>query len=252
MTSLDALKIKIFADGADLAQLARLAADPRIKGFTTNPTLMRKAGISDYARFAQDAISIVSPRPISFEVFADEMDEMARQARLIAAWGANVYVKVPVTNTKGQSTVPLVAALSGNGIQVNVTAIMTLDQVRAVAKALSPSTPSNVSIFAGRIADTGRDPAPVLADARAILVDRPAAEIIWASPREVLNIWHADRVGCHIITVTHDLIAKLAMCGKDLDLYSLETVRMFYDDARKSGYALEGGSDHPEKAKVRA
>ena len=252
MTGLDRLKIKIFADGADVKQIERLAGNPRIKGFTTNPTLMRKAGISDYAAFAREAMSIVSPRPISFEVFADDLPEMERQARLIAAWGSNVYVKIPITNTKSQSTSPLVARLSADGIQVNVTAIMTLEQVREVAKALSPNTPSNVSIFAGRIADTGRDPVPVVAEAHAILADRPAAEIIWASPREVFNIWHADSVGCHIITVTDDLLAKLAMSGKDLDLYSLETVRMFYDDAKTAAYVLNAIEDRSDKMKVRA
>jgi transaldolase len=238
MSNIDQLKIKLFADGADLAQISRLAADPRIKGFTTNPTLMRKAGIADYAAFARDALRIVAPRPISFEVFADDLPEMKRQARIISGWGENVFVKLPITNTKRESTAPLVTELSAQGVRVNVTAILTLDQVKEMAIALDVKTPSNVSIFAGRIADTGRDPVPLVAEARKILSGKPNVEIIWASPRELLNIWHADGAGCHIITVTSDILGKLALYGKDLGAYSLDTVRMFHDDAKSAGYIL--------------
>ena len=243
MKNLDQLAIKLFADGADIAHIRRLAADPRIKGFTTNPTLMRKAGISDYAAFAREAREIVAPRPISFEVFADDLPEMKRQARIIAEWGSDVFVKLPVTNTKGESTAPAVAELTAAGVRVNVTAVLTFEQVTEMAAALDARTPANISIFAGRIADTGRDPVPLVQKTRALLADKPNVEIIWASPRELLNIWHADSAGCHIITVTADLLAKLALCGKDLAAYSLETVRMFHDDATSAGYSLANTKD---------
>lgn len=232
------LTVKIFADGADLDTIRALKANPLIRGFTTNPTLMRKAGILDYAGFAKQAIDIVGGLPISFEVFADEIDEMERQARTIATWGQNVYVKIPISNTRRQSTTPLVKLLSEDGIQVNITAIMTLEQVRDVASAIRADVPSYVSIFAGRIADTGRDPLPIMLESRTLLAAKPAAEIIWASPREVLNVWHAESVGCHVITATPDLLAKLKLAGKSLDDYSQETVQMFYDDASKAGFQI--------------
>ena len=238
MTKTDSLNVKIFADGADLDGILKLAENPLIKGFTTNPTLMRKAGISDYAAFAKDMLGVISGAPVSFEVFADEFDEMEAQALEIASWGDNVYVKIPITNTKGDSSVPLVERLSAQKAQVNVTAMMTLDQVRHVAEALHEETPAVVSVFAGRIADTGVDPVPLMREAVGVLESRPKAELLWASPRELLNIFHADEVGCHIITVTHDLLGKLKGVGKDLDQFSLETVQMFYDDASAAGYTI--------------
>ena len=238
MTRTDSLNVQIFADGADLEGIRKLAQNPLIEGFTTNPTLMCKAGISDYAAFAKDMLGVISGAPVSFEVFADEFDEMEAQALEIASWGDNVYVKIPITNTKGDSSVPLVERLSAQKAQVNVTAMMTLDQVRHVAEALHEETPAVVSVFAGRIADTGVDPVPLMREAVGILESRPKAELLWASPRELLNIFHADEVGCHIITVTHDLLGKLKGVGKDLDQFSLETVQMFYDDASAAGYTI--------------
>jgi transaldolase len=232
------LRVKIFADGADLASIAKLYANPLIKGFTTNPTLMRKAGISDYAAFARDVLRIVPDRPVSFEVFADEFEEMEAQACEIASWRANVNVKIPVTNTKGVFAGPLIRRLSQAGVAVNVTAITTLEQVRAVSECLALRTSAIVSVFAGRIADTGRDPVPVMAEAVRILETKPKAELIWASPRELLNIFQADDIGCHIITVTPDLLGKLALVGKDLTAYSLETVEMFYRDAQAAGFTI--------------
>ena len=232
------LSIKIFADGADLDGIREMYADPMIKGFTTNPTLMRKAGVSDYKAFALEALKIVPDRPISFEVFADEFDEMERQALEIASWGDNVNVKIPITNTRGESSVPLVETLSGKGVAVNVTAMFTLEQVRSVADVLDPETPAILSVFGGRVADSGRDPVPHMKEAVAIAAAKPKAEVLWASPRELLNIFQADAVGCHIITVTNDVIKKLANVGKDLDVFSLETVRMFYDDASAAGYRI--------------
>ena len=236
MTSLD--HIKIFADGASLPSMLESARDPRIGGFTTNPTLMRKAGISDYRAFAKEVLAAIKDKPISFEVFADDVPEMKRQAREIATWGDNVYVKIPVTNTKREPTTELVRELAGAGVKLNVTAICTLDQVRDVAQALKGGAPSVVSVFAGRIADTGVDPIPHMAEALAIVHRLPKGELIWASPRELLNVFHAASIGCDIITVTNDLLAKLPHCGKDLRQFSLETVRMFRDDAVKAGYKL--------------
>ena len=212
--------------------------DPRIVGFTTNPTLMRKAGISDYAAFARDVLHAIPDRPVSFEVFADELDEMEAQARIIAAWGVNVNVKIPVTNTKGVFAGPIIRSLSRDGIILNVTAIMTVDQVRLVADALAAETPAIVSVFAGRVADTGVDPIPHMIACRRELAQRPKAELLWASPRELLNLFHADEAGCDIITATPDILAKLALVGKDLAEYSLDTVRMFHRDATQSGFQI--------------
>jgi len=239
VTRLEQLSIKIFADGADLDGLLALAEQPHISGFTTNPTLMRKAGVTDYADFARSVLERITDRPISFEVFSDDTAGMRRQAREIAGWGPNVYVKIPVTNTRGEPTTDLVRDLASSGVQVNVTALMTPEQVETVTRALEGGAPSNVSVFAGRIADTGRDPIPIMRRALEIMRAAPAAELIWASPREVLNIVQADAIGCHIITVTHDLLGKLSTLGKDLDAFSLETVRMFHDDAARAGYRLE-------------
>ena len=239
MKPLSKLAVKIYGDGADLAGIQELSRLPFIKGFTTNPTLMRKAGVPDYEQFAAQVLKLIPDRPVSFEVLADDAETMASQARYIAAWGANVYVKIPVTNTRREPMYPLIHRLSQEGIQVNVTALLTLEQVREVSKALRGGAPSNVSLFAGRIADTGRDPIPVMAEAVAILRENPQSELIWASPRELLNIYHAEQSGCHIITVTNDVLKKLHLIGKDLSDYSLETVKMFYDDGVKSGYVLE-------------
>lgn len=233
------LSIKIFADGADIKDIQRLALNPLIKGFTTNPTLMRKANVTNYADFARKAIEVIGGRPISFEVFADDEAGMDRQARLIAGWGSNVYVKIPVTNTQGISMAPLVRRLADAGIQVNVTAILSATQIEDICDAVSADVPSYVSIFAGRIADTGRDPEPMVVRARELLAGKPAAEIIWASPRELLNVFQAEQVGCHVITATSDILAKLALVGKDLDDYSLDTVKMFYSDAMNAGYNIE-------------
>lgn len=234
----DRLKIKIFSDGGDLAGIKKYAADPRITGFTTNPTLMRAAGVNDYKAFALEVLKIVPDRPVSFEVFADDLPTMLGQAREIASWGDNVYVKIPVTTTKGEFTGSIISVLSHKGIKLNVTAIMTLDQVRQVGAVLASATPAIVSVFAGRIADTGRDPVPHMAECLRILSDRPKAELLWASPRELLNIFHADALGCHIITVTGDLLNKLALVGKNLDEYSLETVAMFRRDAVAASFSI--------------
>jgi len=230
------LKIKLFADGADKAAMLQMYRNPLIRGFTTNPTLMRKAGIADYEAFARDILSEIRDRPISLEVFADEFDEMERQARLIATWGANVYVKIPVTNTRREPALDLIHRLSHEGTRLNITAILTLEQVRDVAAALAGGAPSNVSVFAGRIADTGRDPVPLMAKAVEMVSAHPGMELIWASPRELLNIFQADSIGCHIITATPDVLQKLLLVGKDLDEYSLDTVKMFHSDAVKSGF----------------
>ncbi len=234
----DQISTRIFADGADLESIAALAGDPRIEGFTTNPTLMRKAGLTDYEGFARQLLARVTKHPISFEVFADDADEIARQARLIAAWGENVYVKVPVTNTAGESLAPLVRKLSEEGIKINVTALFTTDQVELMTAAVKDGAPSCISVFAGRIADAGVDPVPIMADSVEIMAKAPRAELIWASPRELLNLIQANEVGCHIITVTHDLLKKLDGLGKKLEQFSLETVCMFHDDARAAGYTL--------------
>jgi len=238
MKSLAELKVKIFADGADKAGMLKMYGSPLIKGFTTNPTLMRKAGIADYRSFAQDILTAIRDRPISFEVFSDEFSEMEKQAREIAKWGENVYVKIPVTNTLGKSSTALIGDLAKSGIKVNVTAMMTLDQVSDVAAVLSGGPRSCVSVFAGRIADTGRDPLPIMVEAVKMLSRYPNIELIWASPRELLNIFQADAVGCHIITATSDILSKLELIGKDLHQYSLETVKMFRGDAVKAGYML--------------
>jgi transaldolase len=232
------LTTKIFADGAELAGMLAMYREPYIKGFTTNPTLMRKAGVSDYRAFAREVLAAIPDRPISFEVFSDDFADMERQARDIATWGEHVYVKVPVTNTKRQPAYELVHRLSHAGVKLNVTAIMTLDQVRLVVAALKGGAPSNVSVFAGRIADTGRDPVPHMKAALELLRDEPTAELIWASPRELLNVVQADEIGCHIITVTNDILKKLATLGKSLDDFSLETVKMFHDDAQQAGFRL--------------
>jgi transaldolase len=236
--NLDSLRIKIFADGADVKGIAKLRANPRVAGFTTNPTLMRGAGIKNYAEFAREVLAVVPDQPVSFEVFADEFKEMEAQALTIAGWGNNVNVKIPITNTRGESAGPLIERLSAQGVTLNITAMMTLEQVTLATRALSENTPAILSIFAGRVADTGRDPVPMMAEAVRIAQDRPKAEILWASPRELLNIFHADSIGCHIITVTHGLLAKLVTVGKCLEEYSLETVRMFYDDAASAGYEI--------------
>lgn len=229
---------KIFADGAELAGMLAMYREPYIKGFTTNPTLMRKAGVSDYRAFAREVLAAIPDRPISFEVFSDDFADMERQARDIATWGEHVYVKVPVTNTKRVPAYDLVHRLSHAGVKLNVTAIMTLEQVRAVVAALKGGAPSNVSVFAGRIADTGRDPVPHMKAALEILRDAPGAELIWASPRELLNVVQAHEIGCHIITVTNDILKKLTTLGKSLDDFSLDTVKMFYDDAQQAGFRL--------------
>lgn len=238
MTTLDNLHVKIYADGADKTGMLEMYRQPYIKGFTTNPTLMRQAGITDYAAFAREILQAIPDRPVSFEVFSDEFSEMERQAHVIAQWGASVYVKIPVTNTRRESAVSLIRRLAGAGIQLNVTALMTLAQVREVSAALAGGASSYVSIFAGRIADTGRDPMPLMAAAVELLRPYPNLELIWASPRELLNLFHADAVGCHIITMTNDLLKKLNLIGKDLDDFSLDTVKMFYDDAAKARYTL--------------
>jgi transaldolase len=238
MVSSADFKVKVFADGADLGTIRRLAADPFIKGFTTNPTLMRKAGITDYETFGREMIEIVGNRPISFEVFADDAASIERQALKIAAWGPNVYVKIPVTTTDGVPTTGLVGHLASEGVQINVTAMMTVAQVEEVFPALAGGPPSYVSVFAGRIADSGRDPIPAMVETLKVIATEPQIELIWASPREVLNLVQADEIGCHVITVTHDLLAKLGGLGKDLTQFSLETVRMFFDDAKASGFGL--------------
>ncbi|MDR1514240.1 MAG: transaldolase [Synergistaceae bacterium] len=239
MRKTDDLKVKIFMDGADIESIkSRGASFPFVKGFTTNPTLMRKAGVGDYQSFAKQAISAACGLPISFEVFSDEFDDMGRQARIIASWGPNAYVKIPVTNSKGESSRDLIKSLSKDGISLNVTAILTLGQVKHVAEALDEDVPAIVSVFAGRIADTGRDPVPVMKECLSALKARPNAELLWASPRELLNIVQADEAGCHIITATPGLISKLKLLGKDLEEFSLETVRMFRDDAVAAGFLL--------------
>ena len=238
MNTVDRLKVKIFADGADKAGMLEMYAKPYIKGLTTNPTLMRKAGLTDYRAFAKDILKAIPDKPISFEVFSDEFADMERQAMEIAGWGNSVYVKIPVTNTKREPSYDLVRKLAKRKVKINVTAIMTLAQVKDVVAALDPATPSYVSVFAGRIADTGRDPVPHMAEAVKLLKINPKAELIWASPRELLNVFQADAIGCHIITVTNDILKKLSLVGFDLDEYSLDTVKMFYNDAVAAGFKL--------------
>ena len=238
MKKVEDLKVQIFADGADKAGMLEMYAKPYIKGLTTNPTLMKKVGITDYRAFCKDILTSIKDKPLSFEVFSDDFDEMERQAMEIASWGDNVYVKVPVTNTKQETCYALVRKLGARNVKMNVTAIMTLEQVRDVVAALNPHVPSYVSVFAGRIADTGYDPLPMMAAAVAMLKVAPAAELIWASPRELLNIFQADDIGCHVITVTNDILKKLQLVGYDLNQYSLDTVKMFYDDAVAAGFKL--------------
>jgi transaldolase len=238
MRQLDKLTVQIFADGADLDGMLALYRNPLIKGFTTNPTLMRKAGIADYPEFARAVLAAIPDRPISFEVFADEFDQMGVQAMEIASWGGTVNVKIPVTNTRGESSAPLVRRLAKAGVSLNVTAMMTLRQVEVIAPCLEAAPPSYISVFAGRMADTGRDPVPMMAEAVRILGDFPNVRLIWASPRELLNIFQADAIGCHVITVTHDVLNKLPLIGHDLDEYSLETVKMFFNDAQSAGFRL--------------
>ncbi|MBV9760546.1 MAG: transaldolase [Acidobacteriaceae bacterium] len=230
--------MKLFADGADRATILDLCRKPYIKGFTTNPTLMRKAGVADYESFAKDILTLVQGRPISFEVFADEFEEMERQARKIATWGSDVFVKIPVTNTRRECSTELIAKLAASNIQLNVTAILTLDQVREVSAALEGEAKACVSVFAGRVADTGCDPVPLMQEAMDIVRKYPNIELIWASPRELLNIFQADAIGCHIITVTNDILQKLTLVDKDLHDYSLDTVKMFHQDALRSGFCL--------------
>lgn len=233
------IRIKLFADGADLDSMVRLARDPSIKGFTTNPTLMRKAGISDYKKFAFDVLKVIPDRPISFEVFADEFSEMRRQALEIASWGKNVYVKIPITNSEAKPSTELIRELSHKGVQLNVTALLTLPQVAVTAAALAGGAPSVISVFAGRIADAGRDPVPLMTAASAICKSTSSAiELLWASPREVLNVVQAEQSGCDIITATPDLLAKIPTLGKDLETFSLETVQMFKRDAESAGFKL--------------
>lgn len=238
MKELNDLKVKIFADGADKDGMLEMYTKPYIKGFTTNPTLMRKSGVSDYRTFAKDLLRSINDRPISFEVFSDEFSDMETQAREIATWGNNVFVKIPVTDTRCHPTYNLVRRLSRDGIKLNITALMTLTQVREVAECVVGGAPCNISVFAGRIADTGYDPLPLMAAAVEMLGTIPTAELIWASPRELLNIFQADAIGCHIITVTNDILKKIPLIGKNLKEYSLETVQMFYNDAQKAGYKL--------------
>jgi transaldolase len=228
----------MFADGADKLGMLEMYRNPLIKGFTTNPTLMRKAGVADYREFALDILRAIPDRPISLEVFSDDFDEMERQAREIARWGDNVYVKIPVTNTLGESSERVIRTLTRAGVKVNVTALLTLDQVREVRATLAGGAPACISVFAGRVADTGRDPVPLMAAAVELLRPYPNIELIWASPRELLNIFQADAVGCHIITATNDILAKLRLVGKGLQESSLDTVKMFHDDALKAGFSL--------------
>ncbi len=238
LKSLTELKVKIFADGADKASMLEMYRNPLIKGFTTNPTLMRKAGVTDYTAFACDVLKTITDRPISFEVFSDEFDEMERQAHLISGWGPNVHVKIPITNTRGESALDLVRRLARAGIKMNVTAMLTLDQICGARDALAGGPPSFVSLFAGRVADTGVDPVPYMAQAVDLLRGHPHLQLIWSSPRELLNIFQADEIGCHVITVTNDLLKKLDLVGRDLTEFSLDTVKMFRNDAIKAGYVL--------------
>jgi len=230
------LKIELYADGADVREMTAARDAGLVKGFTTNPTLMRKCGIADYEKFAREALGAVGGLPISFEVFADEFDEMERQAKRIATWGAGVFVKIPITNTRRESSINLIRRLSAAGVKLNITAILTIDQVRCVVDALNAEVPAIVSVFAGRIADTGVDPVPLMAEAAKIVRKKPKAQLLWASPRELLNIFQADACGCHIITVTPDILKKLTMVGKSLDDLSLDTVKMFYNDAAAAGF----------------
>ena len=240
MTAARTFKIKLFADGANLSEMLALYKNPKIAGFTTNPTLMRKVGITDYVAFAHEVLAAIPDRPVSFEVFADDLDGMLAQGRAIASWGKNVNVKIPVTNTQGEYTGPVLEALAHSGVSLNVTAIMTVEQVKQVARSIAGGAPSIVSVFAGRIADTGVDPVPHMIECRKVLRGTaPDAELLWASPRELLNVFHADEAGSDIITATPDILAKLALVGKDLVGYSLETVQMFHRDAEAAGFKIK-------------
>jgi transaldolase len=238
MSGLQQFSIKLFADGADLTDMIEEYKKGIASGFTTNPTLMKKAGVKNYEEFAKAALKAIPNLPLSFEVFSDDLPGMEREARKIGSWGNNVYIKIPVTNTKGESTASLIKKLSHDGLKLNVTAILTVDQVKTVAKALSPTTPSIVSVFAGRIADTGVDPIPIMKESVKILKSNPKAELLWASTRELLNLIQAESCGCHIITITNDILKKVPLVGKDLDQLSLETVQMFYSDAQSAGYRI--------------
>ena len=238
MSGLQQFRIKLYADGADLNEMIEEYKKGIVGGFTTNPTLMKKAGVKSYEEFAKAALKAIPDLPLSFEVFSDDLHGMEREARKIGSWGNNVYIKIPVTNTKGESTAPLVKKLSQDGLKLNVTAILTVDQVKTVAKALSPTTPSIVSVFAGRIADTGVDPMPIMKKSGKILKSNPKAELLWASTRELLNLIQAESCGCHIITITNDILKKVQLVGKDLNQLSLETVQMFYTDAQSAGYRI--------------
>jgi transaldolase len=251
MSTVADLKIKLFADGADKSGMLEMYRNPWIKGFTTNPTLMRKAGVEDYCAFAKEIIAEIPDRPISFEVFSDDFSEMERQALEIASWGKEVYVKVPVSDTAGTPAYDVIRRLSGAGVKLNVTALMTLEQVDHVADCLAAGPPSYISVFAGRIADTGRDPIPVMRTAVELLSNFRHIELIWASPRELLNIFHAESVGCHIITATNDILRKLSLVGRDLSLYSLDTVQMFHRDASQAGYAIAYAATQGGGAKER-
>lgn len=239
MGILDKMNIKIYADGADYDSIMDLYKNPLIKGFTTNPTLMKKAGVTDYKSFAINLIRAIPDRPISFEVFADDLHTMEQQAKIISSWGRNVNVKIPVTNSLGEFTGPIIKSLSDLGISLNITAVFTPEQVKNIKKYLNPNSHSIISIFAGRIADAGVDPTEIMVQSLAIVKDRPKTEIIWASPRELLNVVQADQLGCHIITITHDILSKLHLLGKDLDLFSLDTVKMFYQDAQSAGFTID-------------
>jgi transaldolase len=239
MSRIADLNVKIFADGADFDGMVKMAHNPLIQGFTTNPTLMRKAGVNDYETFARRVLAAITDRPVSFEVFADDFPSMAEQARAIATWGPNVNVKIPVSTTKGQPSNELIRGLSSEGVTLNITAIFTLDQVRGVAGALDPSTPAIVSVFAGRVADTGVDPIPHMRACKEILASRPKAELLWASTRELLNIFHAEEAGCDIVTVPNEFLAKLNLVDKDLSEYSRETVQLFYKDATAAAYQIK-------------
>jgi transaldolase len=238
MRSLDQLRIKLFVDAADLNTIVAWCRNPLIKGLTTNPTLMRRAGVLDYEEFSKTVLSLVPHLPVSIEVFADDLEGMEVQARKIAKWGRNAYVKIPVTNTLGESTCPIIRSLSDSGIPINVTAVMTPEQVEGVKEVLHPGTPAVISVFGGRIADTGVDPVPIMKSALQVLADLPLAELLWASPRELLNVFQADEIGTHIITITPDILQKFTLVGRDLAAYSRDTVKMFHDDAAAAGYSL--------------
>jgi transaldolase len=238
MNDLKSLGIKLFADGANLEGMLEMASNLHISGLTTNPTLMRKAGVTKYSEFAREVLNQIKDKPISFEVFSDDIHEMKIQAEKISSWGENVYVKIPVTTTKGMSTNEVVSHLVDLGIKVNVTAVMTVDQTKRITEVLNPNVPSCISVFAGRIADTGQDPTELMSKCLDVIKTNPKIELIWASPRELLNIFQADKIGCHIITATNDILSKLTLIGKNLDDYSLETVKMFHDDAQKAGYSI--------------